>query len=52
VVAKWPHIQAVVDALWRKCVLTGDEAKEIIERVETRTQELPPNLAEALKTAL
>jgi hypothetical protein len=52
VVAKWPHVQAVADALWRKRALTGDEVREIIERVEVRTRELPPNVAEAFKATL
>ena len=52
VVEKWPHVQSVADALWRKRVLTGNEVTEIIERVKTRTQTLPPYLAEELKATL
>jgi hypothetical protein len=42
----------VADALWKKRRLSGDEVEEIIERVETRTRELPPRLAEEIQTAL
>jgi len=52
VVQKWPHIQAVADALWKKRSLTGDEVEEIIARIEARTKELPPHLADELNRAL
>ncbi len=52
VVEKWPHVQAVADALWKKRSLTGDEVEEIILRIEARTKELPPYLADELKGAL
>jgi len=52
VVEKWPHIQAVADALWKKRALSGDEVEEIILRIEARTRDLPPYLADELKGAL
>lgn len=48
VVEKWPHIQAVADALWRKRRLSGEEVTEIIERTEDRIRRIPPSLAEQL----
>lgn len=50
--AKWPHIQAVADALWRKRPrrLSGDEVTEIIEGVEDRLRRLPPSLAKQLES--
>jgi hypothetical protein len=51
VVEKWPHIQAVSDALWRKRprTLSGEEATEIIERIEERIRSYPPSVQDALK---
>ena len=48
VVSHWPAVQAVADALWRKRTLSGDEVREIIARIEARTNELPPYLAALL----
>ena len=52
VIERWPHVQAVADALWRKRTLSGDEVREIIARVESRAQTLPPYLADELNGAL
>jgi hypothetical protein len=49
VAAKWPHIQAVADALWRKKRLSGEEVTEIIELIEDRSRRIPPSLAESLE---
>jgi ATP-dependent Zn protease len=46
VVAKWPHIQAVADAVFRKKTLEGSEIIEIIERVGERIQSYPPDVRE------
>jgi ATP-dependent Zn protease len=48
VVAKWPHIQAVADAVFRKKTLEGSEVVELIERVEKRLQSYPPHVQELL----
>jgi hypothetical protein len=51
VVEKWPHIQAVSDALWRTRprTLSGEEITEIIERIEDRIRNYPPSMQDALK---
>jgi len=48
-VEKWPHIQAVADALWRKRKLKGEEVTEIIERIEDRIRNIPPSVRELLE---
>lgn len=48
VVEKWPHIQAVADALWKKRTLSREEVTEIIERVEDRIRHIPPSVEAAL----
>jgi hypothetical protein len=50
VVEKWPHIQAVADALWQKRTLSGEEVVELIERIEDRIRSIPPSLREILKS--
>jgi ATP-dependent Zn protease len=49
VVEKWPHIQAVADALWRKRRLSGEEVTEIVERIEDRVHRIPPSLAKQIE---
>lgn len=44
VVEKWPHIQSVADALFRKKTLEGSEIAELIERIEERLQSYPPQV--------
>ena len=44
VAAKWSHVQALADALFRAKTLSGDEAMAIIEAVEARIREGPPDL--------
>jgi hypothetical protein len=46
---KWPQIQAVADALWKRRALSGEEATEIIEQVEDRIRCLPPSVEEFMK---
>lgn len=49
VLSKWPHVEAVADALWKSRALTGDEVEEIIETVETRIQDGPAELRRLLE---
>jgi len=42
VASKWPHIQALADALFRKKTLDGDEVAAVIEAVEARLRKGPP----------
>ena len=44
VLEKWHMIQAVADALWKKRLLPVDEMIAIIERLEERVNDLPPEL--------
>jgi hypothetical protein len=46
VVEKWPHIQSVADAVFRKKALEGSEIAELIERVEERIQNYPQQVRE------
>jgi hypothetical protein len=48
VVEKWPHVQALADALWRKRRLAGEEVTEIIERIEDRIRSYPPTVQNVL----
>ena len=43
IVEKWPHVQALADALFKKKTLEGDEIAAIIEGVEGRVKEGPPD---------
>jgi len=42
VASKWPHIQALADALFRKKTLDGDEVAALIEAIEARLSQGPP----------
>lgn len=41
VIARWCHVQAVADALWRKRTLAGGEVETIIEVMENRIRTGP-----------
>ena len=49
VVTKWPHIQSVADAVFRKKTLEADEITELIERIEERLESNPPDVLELLE---
>jgi hypothetical protein len=50
VAEKWPQVQAVADALWKKRSLSGGEITDLIEQVEDRLQALPPSVEKLLKS--
>jgi len=42
VASKWPHVQGLADAVFKKKTLDGDEVIAVIERVEARLCDGPP----------
>jgi hypothetical protein len=44
VASKWPHIQALADAVFKAKTIKGDEVTAIIKAVEVRIREGPPDL--------